>query len=455
MKKNTKLIAFTKKTFSTNNVFRKLIKCIVFTIISLTLVGCASTNLIKDPYSPRVTVEEMKIKNDLKELKKIPIFYMLKFSDNRGFEDPYLIWKARGIHEYRFENKTLADYLFDSLIFDLQRVGMNVIVAKDKSITFEEITSKRKPSPNNIDYVVSIDVYDCNPEHKAEWSSVKAFYNYDYHIKIWNSELSKIVYDGRIVKTYGGASKMMIQFADMTEELLNDKLTRINFEIAKALMNSESYEGKVAPTDSQEVATKPTVVIDPNEPWTGVWKVEGWTSVAGHWVIKQNGNTIVSTKRSAYKIEGKAIGYRMKGVLGSRKFSIKMSPDGNSFKGKLQTNVTHYIAGKRKGAASPPGVVVNPKEPWSGTWRVTGSARGDMVFILKQSGTKVNSMRGSSYTLKANVNGGRLEGWYGSYTYRTSIAVRISKDLKSFEGKGSPQHSDWSGIQNLKGVRQE
>jgi len=88
--------------------------------------------------------------------------------------------------------------------------------------------------------------------------------------------------------------------------------------------------------------------VDPNEPWTGHWKVDGHFSIAGTWILKQNGNRIVSTKNSSMKLDGKVSGNILEGYLEFRElneripFHLKMSPDGISFEGKVMRNINLY-----------------------------------------------------------------------------------------------------------------
>jgi hypothetical protein len=98
-------------------------------------------------------------------------------------------------------------------------------------------------------------------------------------------------------------------------------------------------------------------------------------------------------------------------------------------------------------------VQVDENEPWTGTWKVKGSQLGDMVFKLKQSGNKVKSIRGSSYELKAKVNGDRLKGWYeGPAGLYIQINLKIDTDRITFNGT---EFNVKTGTLRLKGERQE
>lgn len=102
-------------------------------------------------------------------------------------------------------------------------------------------------------------------------------------------------------------------------------------------------------------------------------------------------------------------------------------------------------------------VIVNPDEPWTGTWKVTGGYRGDMYFKLKQSGNRVKSIRGCAYDLKAKVKGDRLIGWYAyGFGLIINFNFKISEDYKTFKGKTvAPMVVSGTGTLYLKGKRHE
>jgi len=94
--------------------------------------------------------------------------------------------------------------------------------------------------------------------------------------------------------------------------------------------------------------------VNPEEPWTGKWNVED-PYVLGVWGMKQNGKIVKSTKDSYYEIEGKVRGNQLEGkIIGDYNFSssfvIFISPDGQSFEGKviIDERRTRQIKGKRK-----------------------------------------------------------------------------------------------------------
>jgi len=99
----------------------------------------------------------------------------------------------------------------------------------------------------------------------------------------------------------------------------------------------------------------------------------------------------------------------------------------------------------------------NPNEPWTGIWKVataTGGDISDFVLKLKQDSNLVNSVKGSDFKFKGKVVGNRLEGRFRDDELQMihDINVKISDDLKSFEGKDLRQ-----SVFNvpIKGVRQD
>ena len=87
------------------------------------------------------------------------------------------------------------------------------------------------------------------------------------------------------------------------------------------------------------------------EPWSGKWKVEGFRYVQGTWVLKQSDDTVVSTKNSAYEIEGSVVGSNFKGKLEdvySYFIKLQISSDGQSFKGTAEGQAI-FVRGLIKG----------------------------------------------------------------------------------------------------------
>jgi hypothetical protein len=125
--------------------------------------------------------------------------------------------------------------------------------------------------------------------------------------------------------------------------------TTLELEISS---DGQSFKGRIGRTNilvegkriqknhSTEQSDKSAVPFNPEEPWTGIWKVEGSRSSGGTWGMKQKGQTVKSNSDSNFEIEGKVIGDQLKGkVVGdygiSNKFVLNISSDGQSFEGTL------------------------------------------------------------------------------------------------------------------------
>jgi hypothetical protein len=139
-------------------------------------------------------------------------------------------------------------------------------------------------------------------------------------------------------------------FNDVANDVAEDLKKQI--ESAGYVVQPKSMPQKA--TESPVAAFSPAKV-DPTEPWTGVWKVESSSMhQGGTWALKQRGKTVVSTEQSYYKLKGKVEGNQLKGKIyygsiGARTFAIKISSDGQSFKGTADIwQGTAHLKGKKK-----------------------------------------------------------------------------------------------------------
>ncbi|UCE54048.1 MAG: hypothetical protein JSV31_00995 [Desulfobacterales bacterium] len=124
---------------------------------------------------------------------------------------------------------------------------------------------------------------------------------------------------------------------------------------SKNLIEMEkAHESAAVVSRTESEPKKKAYSFNPEEPWTGRWQVTGYRSFIGTWALKQIDNKVVSTENSACQIESLAVGDQLKGkIIGSYKvypFTIKISSDGQSFKG---TSTDYYgrsvhIKGERK-----------------------------------------------------------------------------------------------------------
>jgi hypothetical protein len=96
----------------------------------------------------------------------------------------------------------------------------------------------------------------------------------------------------------------------------------------------------------------------PSGPWAGRWNVQGPPFASGLWALKQEGETVISTDGSHYRVKGKAAGDKFEGEvmrLGPAredlKFSFTLSSDGKSFHG--------YVTEEKTGKSQISGVKVD------------------------------------------------------------------------------------------------
>lgn len=229
--------------------------------IFVILAGCASTNIVRSEYTPKISSRSLTIEKDLAAKTKKPRILVLKFQDKRmgykekntdalkskdssnylidfeDFKDPYFIWKGNGIQEYRLKTKTLCDYLNESLIFDLSRLGFNIVSYNKSDLSFQEIIKNNQMIPANTLYVVSIDVLMCEPDFVAGLINIDLFYYYYYRVTIYDVLKSKVVYHTELNRTVEGTpSAGHLGFGAMVDRLLNDYLFEINYDIAEILV---------------------------------------------------------------------------------------------------------------------------------------------------------------------------------------------------------------------------
>lgn len=207
------------------------------------LVGCGTTNFIRPDYSPRLSSRATVIEAQIKSKPPAESVHLLRFGDLRSaasvpntawYADKNLVWKGNGRHEYRFQTKTVADYLFESLAFDLRRSGIQVKPADEGtppfSGTFTDAPSYGPPGR----FILGVQVLECRPDYKAGWSNITPYYSYEYRVKLWDAVASKIVLDQAVKKTTEGMLVgQMMQFADMIERLLGENLTDLNLDVTE------------------------------------------------------------------------------------------------------------------------------------------------------------------------------------------------------------------------------
>jgi hypothetical protein len=172
--------------------------------------------------------------------------------------------------------------------------------------------------------------------------------------------------------------------------------------------------------------------VNRQQPWTGTWNVtEGQSS--GVYVLKQTGNSVVSTPESDYIVNAKVygamiVGSRSDKTLRSTGFKAIIADDYLSFKGDINSQMFFVCERIESKSAIVPG-------PWSGKWTVQGAPSVSGIWALKQEGQKVISTGESQYAVWANLAGDKLQGEVlkgGRFEIKFKLA--LSEDGKTFEG---------------------
>jgi hypothetical protein len=130
--------------------------------------------------------------------------------------------------------------------------------------------------------------------------------------------------------------------SDFIDTVLTSASQQIATQIVSDLAFSDTIHQKSFTSESVESKTALTA-SKPFGPWAGKWNVQGAPVAAGVWVLKQEGETVISTGESYHRIWGKALGDRLDGdvirLAGSRrdpKLNIVLSSDGKSFEGSVE-----------------------------------------------------------------------------------------------------------------------
>lgn len=181
----------------------------------------------------------------------------------------------------------------------------------------------------------------------------------------------------------------------------------------------------------------PVPSVNPNEPWTGKWRVTQG-QFPGVYALKQNGNTVISTNDSDHIIDAKVYGAMIWGKLGTKgvDFKATIADDFLSFKGEVDSG--YSVEGQKIESADlkpeATALKVNPAELWTGKWKVS-SGRNPGIWSLTQNGDTVISTSDSDFKLEAKVYGTTLRGkWSTKGVPERDIQATIAEDGLSFSG---------------------
>lgn len=197
--------------------------------------------------------------------------------------------------------------------------------------------------------------------------------------------------------------------------------------------------------------TAPAPAFNPEEPWTGTWKVTDGQSTR-FYVLRQNGDRVVSTPESDYRVEAKSYGALIRGSWfdqTTRPFSGTLkaiiADDYRSFKGDVnsRTAFTAERVDSRSAAQEE-----KSSGPWAGRWNVQGAPFASGLWVLKQEGLAVVSVDDSYHRVRGKTIGDRLEGEVlriGPSRSDYAFSITLSADGRSFQGRLREERTgEWS-----------
>ena len=199
----------------------------------------------------------------------------------------------------------------------------------------------------------------------------------------------------------------------------------------------------------------PVPSVNPDEQWTGAWKVIDKDSRV--YVLKQTGNSVVSTSESDYRVEAKVYGAMIVGAWYStgsstrNAFKAIIADDFLSFKGDINSQ-TFFTCQKIESKST--AVNVKPFGPWAGKWNVQGASAASGLWVLKQEGETVTSTDESYYRVRGKAAGDKFEGdvtRLGAHRRDIKFNFVLSSDGKSFDGITE----ETTGTNRISGIKVE
>ena len=206
-------------------------------------------------YSPRLSLKGNELKRLLDSRENHPIFIIRPFIDQRTtllcpgrqpptFEKcgpgsidsnpfpPKPNWiYGFGPDEYEFSDTTVAQFLRDALIFDLERYGF--LIGKDTNMSGGQSASENVRS----EYAVQITVYRAEVNLKYSFGGrATPYYNYDYGIVVKRPYSKETLLHEKVVQNISSiTSATIISETYFIYEFLNDGVAKMNLAVAEAL----------------------------------------------------------------------------------------------------------------------------------------------------------------------------------------------------------------------------
>jgi hypothetical protein len=198
---------------------------------------------------------------------------------------------------------------------------------------------------------------------------------------------------------------------------------------------------------------EPIPSVNSDEPWTGAWKVDDGQD-SRVYVLKQTGNSVVSTSESDYRVEAKVYGAMIVGErfdMARNNFKAIIADDFLSFKGDINSQ-TFFTCQRIESKSAV--VNVKPSGPWAGKWNVQGASFGSGLWVLKQESETVTSTDESYYRVSGKATADKFEGdvmRLGGNRRDIKFNFVLSSDGKSFDG----YIEETTGTKRIGGIKVE
>ena len=217
--------------------------------ILLTAVGCATIRLGED-YTPRLSSRTMHAEDEIKSVDTGSAILVLDYLDSRAeraridakpedtfllqearhYGNPHFVWSQR-FFTYSLSNKTLGQYLADSLVFELKRMKIPVSLPTAERSIF---SGSFEGHSYNQRFVIGIELLRFRPDYKPGFSTVTPYYIYTTRLKLWDAEYARLILDETIDKVIED-TPANITFHYMIYMQMNDHLCEYNLELIRVI----------------------------------------------------------------------------------------------------------------------------------------------------------------------------------------------------------------------------
>jgi hypothetical protein len=320
---------------------------LIILIISVLIVGCAASRKVVYKETPESNVMDFGSSQVLIDKKFVPIGD-LKGQIESNYIDPVEDKNIR-LSLYLFADtstgKSEIKRAIAVLLYELKAAQGYWYSEPDFDNYKGQYIARGKANLSGIRCAYLITNVESAFQNALKTGESKGFY--------MSNDISQGI-EIRFAKLIGRQRRVDIIYIESEDDPKKDLERALSFIKFKS---SGAGEGE-ARIEEYNVSSEVGYNVNPEEPWTGIWKVEGHRYFDGTWTLKQNGDTIVSTPNSSFKLEGKVAGNNFKGAIylptlnEKYPFLLEISSDSMTFDGKIIRKVFQFnniiLKGKRK-----------------------------------------------------------------------------------------------------------